>query len=85
MATSPLVYVLVIVTMMGDMVGEVHICSEMGASRSFWFSVCDWVVVSVVVGEVGCSFLSLVGSGVRGRSSSSSASLSAVMGESRSY
>ena len=85
MATSPSVYVLVIVTIVGDIMGDVRMCSGIGASRSFWFSVCDWVVVSVVVGEAGCSPLSWVGSGVRGRGSSSSASLSAVIGESRSY
>ena len=85
MATSPLVYILVIVTIVGDMMGEVHMCSRMGASCSFWFSVCDCVVVSVLVGEVGCSSLSFEGLEVCGRGSSSSASLSAVIGESMSY
>ena len=46
---------------------------------------CDCVVVFVLVGEVGCSSLSFKGSGVRGRGSSSSASLSAVIGESMLY
>ena len=84
-ATSPSVYVLVIVTIVGDMIGKVHMCSGMEASRSHWFSVCDCVVVSMLVGEVGCSFSCLEGSGVCDRGSFSNNSLNAVMGESMSY